>query len=264
MNQVNYDKVNNDDLPLSHTSLIYGYPIIVAEPAPHEQYQLRRNPNLHNQRQPRSKSELATTNTNCCGCANPMPARLQKEGEEDVKIHLKFSIEGCFTSTNPFEDDDMKFTPYQLFNRGVTDNEWKDHVQRLCRVNNMRNGCCTYCISGLVVLLVLPFCLPYYCKNDASKIKLWDNELRKWQNDFNEECLIGLGMFCKTQSFCWVTTTEKGEKERHFERWIAFALTPEHSERLKNEPHLSGDIDDYCANCCGAYPESKCCVHPRG
>jgi hypothetical protein len=54
----------------------------------------RRNPNLHNQRGPRNNSEIAVTNTNCCGCKNPGPPRLEKEGDVDARITLKFYIEG--------------------------------------------------------------------------------------------------------------------------------------------------------------------------
>lgn len=54
----------------------------------------KRNPNSHCQRQARNNKEMATTNTNCCGCSNQSPARLEKQGDVDSRINLKFHIEG--------------------------------------------------------------------------------------------------------------------------------------------------------------------------
>jgi hypothetical protein len=82
----------------------------------------------------------------------------------------------------------------------------------------MRTGCCRCCIPAVAVLLLCPFFLPCFCKNDNTVIKTWDDSLREWQNNFNSECLEPLGMYVKTQSNCWVTYNEKGEKQRHFER----------------------------------------------
>ena len=79
----------------------------------------------------------------------------------------------------------------------------------------MRTGCCRYTVA---VLMMCPFFLSCFCKNDNTFIKTWDDSLREWQNNFNSECLEPLGMYVKTQSNCWVTYNDKGEKQRHFER----------------------------------------------
>ena len=69
------------------------------------------------------------------------------------------------------------------------------------------------------------------------------------------------GAFCKTQSLCWVTHGPKGEKQRHFERWLAVAVSQEGIQQLKSEPHLFGDIE---SGCCGGVNEHDCCIHPSG
>jgi hypothetical protein len=69
--------------------------------------------------------------------------------------------------------------------------------------------------------------------------------------------LIKLGMFCKTQSntvHVHGGTNADGSSNDSKETvaWIAFALTPEDSARLKTEPHNSGHID----NCFGCEEEA--------
>jgi len=206
----------------------------------------RPNPNLKFQREGREEEYLTWANHVVA------PPRLLRRrcnnatfdyNYADERIHLKFSIEGSISSTNPLSKDDMQYTPVQLFNRGVTDEQWQSYVKKLCAVNKMRSGYwCNYIPSSLAIMN-------------------WDNALRRWQNEFNEECLIPLGLFCKTQSnallFCC-------KNLRHTARWITFALTPEAAATLRAEPHLMGEIDNFRSKYCGAYPESQCCVHYRG
>ncbi len=88
----------------------------------------------------------------------------------------------------------------------------------------------------------------------------WNAKLVEWQNRFNEKELKSLGMYIKTQSRCDVHYDDKG-KHRSIECWLAFALTPEESEKLKNEPHLFGDTEN--ATCCNGVNEEECCMHPH-
>eukprot|EP00958_Prasinococcus_capsulatus_P009350 scaffold910_cov396-Prasinococcus_capsulatus_cf.AAC.71 len=96
------------------------------------------------------------------------------------------------------------------------------------------------------------------------EILRWDAALREWQNSFNKE-LHQYGIFVKTQrrmapqSHCQAYYDKDGKK-RHFERWLAIALTPEESNRLALEPHLSGDIEN--TKCCGGVDEHELCMHP--
>jgi hypothetical protein len=65
-----------------------------------------------------------------------------------------------------------------------------------------------------------------------------------------------------SQSLCWVTHGPKGEKQRHFSRWIAFALQPHAVAHLRDEPHLFGHVESYA--CCNGVNEMECCMHPSG
>lgn len=57
--------------------------------------------------------------------------------------------------------------------------------------------------------MFLPFLLPFYCQSAKKEVKLWEEALRKWQYDFNVECLIPLDMYCKIQSICWTTSAKQ-------------------------------------------------------
>ena len=63
----------------------------------------------------------------------------------------------------------------------------------------------------------------------------------------------------RLQSHCDVHYDKNG-KHRHIERWLAIALTPEESNKLFLEPHLTGDIED--TQCCGGVDEHMLCMHP--
>lgn len=97
-----------------------------------------------------------------------------------------------------------------------------------------------------------------WCKKQRQKVMTWDKALRDWQDNFNASELSHINHFVKTQSRCLATYTDKG-KQRHTERWIAIALTPEESIKLRGEPHIFGDIEN---GCCGGPNEEECCMHP--
>ena len=97
------------------------------------------------------------------------------------------------------------------------------------------------------------------CKEWAKEVYAWDKELREWQEAFNREVLLSKGVFMKSQSYCFVTRGEKGEKHRHISRWLSFALTPEHIALLREEPSIFGDVE---GGCWGGPDESRCAIHP--
>ena len=84
------------------------------------------------------------------------------------------------------------------------------------------------------------------CVEYADELRKWDKELRAWQTAFNQEVLASKGIFVKTQS-------------KSYNRWISFALTPEHVERLRKEPTIFGETD---SGCCGGPDEHTLTVHP--
>ena len=122
--------------------------------------------------------------------------------------------------------------------------------------------CC--CITGLIAfspcLLIPCYCV---CKAIAKENREWDKAFRAWQDDFNNQILQNCGIFVKTQSRCdavYISEQGRTRKERHIERWLAFALTPEEVAKLKAEPHEVGDIED--CKCCGGSDEHELCMHP--
>lgn len=107
------------------------------------------------------------------------------------------------------------------------------------------------------VLLYTCCCCGMSCKWQKTKVMRVDAAFRRWQNDFNVE-LAKLGCFIKTRSHCHVTHNDKGEKQRHFTRWIELATLPETAQALKNAPHLTGDVE---SGCCGGVDENELCMH---
>ena len=78
------------------------------------------------------------------------------------------------------------------------------------------------------------------CTQRGEEVHQWDKELRAWQAAFNKEILGPKGLFMKTQSYCYVTHGQNGEKHRHINRWLSFALTPGHISA--EEPTVFGEI----------------------
>ena len=154
-------------------------------------------------------------------------------------------------------------TPSELEPLGVTEREWADAVERLRKdVNSLRPGfytapCCLYTMLSIFTLCLI---CPWMCAKQKKNIMAWDTAFRAWQAWFNETVLVPKGGFCKSQSLCYVTYGNNGEKQRHFVRWLAVAFQPEAANVLKSQPHLLGDVDN--RGCCNGVNESECCMHP--
>ena len=99
------------------------------------------------------------------------------------------------------------------------------------------------------------------CQQRRSAAERLDFALRDWQARFNTQVLAASGIFVKTQSICTVTYNDKGQKQRHIERWLAFALTETESIKLQGEPHVVGDVSD--GKHCGTQgvDETQLCMH---
>lgn len=203
-----------------------------------------------------------SADTGCwTGCCNSRPPRDQRGAHgEVVQVNLAFSSQGCIGPSSPFCTYDMENIPYQLYNAGVTDSEWLKRVQMLQKVNNIRGEFCSpCCCMTLFTMIFVPCTCSFFCKQNATEIRVWNDALLKWQNDFNDEVLLRQGCFIKTRSDCKVYYTDSG-KSRIISRWIAIALTPEQCAILRNESHLTGDISE---GCCGGINENECCIHPE-
>lgn len=127
------------------------------------------------------------------------------------------------------------------------------------RFKTLRSTMCKDICCVLCVWAWLPCFWPHCCRKRAAEVVEWNKELVEWQLAFNRQVLEPKGHFVKTQSHCDVTYDKNG-KHRYIERWISFALNPEESERLRNEPHITGDIED--TTCCKGYDEKELCLHP--
>jgi hypothetical protein len=125
-----------------------------------------------------------------------------------------------------------------------------------------RASCFCELLGGLAQLTFFCF-LPCFCAGNKRTIKSWDEELREWQTSFNSEVFANKGYFCKTQSRCTVTYSYNGsstQRNKHVERWLSIAFTPEEVQKLKDEFHILGDADD--CSCLGGLNESELCMHP--
>ena len=105
----------------------------------------------------------------------------------------------------------------------------------------------------------VPCLIPSFCREWKQEIVGWDAALRSFTEDFNRKALAQHGILMKPQSVVHVTHGSKGEKQRHFHRWLAFATTPEEVAKLKSEYTLHGDIEK---GCCGGPNEFELMIHP--
>jgi len=127
-------------------------------------------------------------------------------------------------------------------------------------VNCLQSGwCCD--LMNCFVMVLFPCCCfaPLYCNRVEKFVRDWDKALRNRQDRFNELILERIGVFVKTQSFCFITRGEDGQEKRNYSRWLAFSLIPTDIEALKKEPHLTGYTTD--GTCC-SLDERDMCMHP--
>ncbi|EOD08918.1 hypothetical protein EMIHUDRAFT_124914 [Emiliania huxleyi CCMP1516] len=217
--------------------------------------------------QPRPTAEYEGPRGGCCepgGCCGPPTPPTQDIGPDGhVSIlRVKYTDADCCSHSLPFKAEFMNACPPQLRQAGVTDGEWAHWAGRLYKeVNLIKPQKCSFiCWASLVVMLAT-LCLiaPLCCAEHRKTIMAWDAAFRSWQAEFNAQVLQPKGIFCKSQSLCWVTRGPKGEKQRHYHRWIAFAFSADAVGNLMHQPHLMGDIE---SGCCGGPNEFECCMHP--
>lgn len=175
-----------------------------------------------------------------------------------VRINLSYSCFGCQKCPPPFTDkEDNEKVPAILLEKGLKVSQWQSEVENLWGINRDRWTCCS---TFRIFLLGMFTCCLYnsYSLKRKQSIAI-DVRLQNWQRLFNEK-LEPLGIFCKTKSHCNAVYTKDG-KQRYYYRWISFALTPTEIEKLKSEPHLTGDIEN--GTCCTCTDETDMCMHPN-
>ena len=172
----------------------------------------------------------------------------------------EYSLQQCCASAVPLPEDDMSQIPIPLSEKGISLEDWQKFTQRLHAINKTRKGYCNECVPCCLKAVFLPCCSYIWCRQQKEYLMIYDERLRSWQRDFNELVLERHGVYCKTRSHCWVSYNDKGERQRHFDRWIAFVLNESDIAALKVEPHLSGDVENLA--CCDGVNENECCIHP--
>jgi hypothetical protein len=139
----------------------------------------------------------------------------------------------------------MKQVPAEIRQRGVSQEMWLHWVNELQGAQRLAPNffCDLVCFLGTGGFSICT------CRGNWTRRAYW-KALLDWQNCFNEQVLIRLGMFCKTQSSSitrFLGRNADGTARTHEETiaWIAFALNPQESDKLKMEPHNTGE-----AGCC--------------
>ena len=178
----------------------------------------------------------------------------------DVRVKLMCTNLQYAWPWSTSEDRFCEEPPKELFINGFQRDQFDEWIARLESVRKLRSTYCTSCVCQLSGVFV-PCCVPCICKAGSMEATAWDAAIRSWQDDFNNQVLRNCGIFVKTQSCCNVTHDHEGKAERNCERWLSFALVPTEIDRLKNEPHLTGDIQDN--SCYFGTNESELCMHPR-
>jgi hypothetical protein len=137
--------------------------------------------------------------------------------------------------------------------------EVQRYMQELHSIGELRMAGCCACLRCLV-LMWIPCYWPQMGRTRDATLIRWSNALLDWQQRFNAEVLQPRGMLVKTQSHCFCTYGGKGGKQRHIQRWLAFAMNPSEAARLANEPHMTGDIEPAIG--CAGQGEEGLAIHP--
>ncbi|CAM9692889.1 unnamed protein product [Discosporangium mesarthrocarpum] len=192
-------------------------------------------------------------------CSIPPPRVETDDNGVQTRVNLMYEPQTCCGTSMGLSKEDVEMVPEQLRVKGLADVEWRTWTGplKLGAVQRLRSGVCTdieMCFSAVL----MPWLMFELCADNRNSVMAWDEALRKWQKDFNEVALEKHGIFVKTQSICIITNKRKSSS-RHKFRWLEFALTPDEIEKLRAEPHLTGDIR---TGCCGEVNETECCMHP--
>lgn len=208
-------------------------------------------------------SKGSTHKVGCCaafGYGPEVPNITVKTKDGSVlRYNFVYRVEQLFGVSPGLEKKLLDQVPEEIAKKGLQPHQWTEYTSQLRGINEIENKW-GFCPSLLCVILSIPtfFCCCTLCKLYKEEILKWDQAFREWQAKFNM-ILEPLGMFVKSQS-SGSEVHVNGQKVRHIHRWLAFALTPAQVEKLKSEPHLSGDIQNF-QGCCDGLDESVLCMH---
>jgi hypothetical protein len=196
-----------------------------------------------------------TQEVRSCGRNNTLP-----EGSDDrviIRINIRSAFKPFFTPGMALRESDRTKLHPRLAGKGLKEEQWKKYAERLEK--EVQPYTITNCKEFFFWLLFLPcLCLP----------TLWiiirsffhDRKLRKWLQDINEELFLPRGMMAKVQT---VYMSIRGNLQ--ITSWLAIAMNPSESDKLKREPVCwkgSNDPDFIESGCCCW--QSRClCMCPR-
>ena len=198
----------------------------------------------------------------CCkqgGCCSNVPERQVRDEEGNIK-RVNLAVGACLCCKTGLNRSGLDITdtdriPPELLNRGFDLIDWQKWIDDLGVARELNNWSCTRILKAIF----LP-CLFCPCKT-KDEILLSDKMLRQWQDMVNKnfERNGETFMFIKTRSHCMITYNDKGQRQRNVSYWLAVAMTEHEAQVLRNEPHLSGTVDDM--TCCGGVNETELCWH---
>lgn len=206
-------------------------------------------------------TEDETLFVGACACCHLGPTvvstTVRTKAGRVLRYNFGYRIEAVLGPASGLHWKLLASVPKALEERGLQAAVWKAFTSQLRSIDykSSLGGCLGEffcCFIGVHTL----FCCCSLCTLRKRRVGAWDAEFRRWQADFNE-ILEPLGIFVKSRSVCNVG---REERQSHVRRWLAFALGSEQVEKLKGEPHVEGDTDDW--SLCGGINESELCMHP--
>jgi len=189
-----------------------------------------------------------------CQYSNAPPLIVTNDQGIVVRVNLLFDL-GCWDSGAGVVDK----LPAELFQRGLNEVTLRRYLDELPEINRLRPTQFRTCMSCFSTTVFCPCLLGRWCRKEAKAVEKWDDALRDWQKRLNDRELNKIGHYVKTQSNSFSTYDRNGVYKM-VSRWVAIALTPEESGKLKEEPHLMGDVEG--GSCLGGPNEENCCLHP--
>ena len=118
-----------------------------------------------------------------------------------VRVNLLIEVKGCCSNAGTGLIDEP---PPELFQSGLQRYNFDQWIERLEGIRKLRS---TDCFDLTICCCVFPLCsclIPCIIKSSRALIEKWDQVLRQWQNDLNQQALAPCGIFAKTQSPCIV------------------------------------------------------------
>jgi len=176
-----------------------------------------------------------------------------------VRMNLSYYYFGCFSHPKGFDEGQLAELRAAMPSKAVAEqlDEW--FREKLYATQEETRLCFPGIIWQFPTYL---FLWPLYCAQKRDRVRKWQAQMMKWQDDINDQLLIPNGMFLKTQSerpfvICGRLATK---------RWFAIALTPKEAEVLDAEKHVFGRTRFVGCSCLGEknplHDEDLCMHHP--